>query len=171
MSIWRTVLSLGLFINLISAAYGDIAPIRNPLPKPPMVAPVKIVDGKIADMDPNVVAKIIIPKSLLPDLQGSSSMTRDANHTSHAGTVIAGLALAAAAISLMFANKKSPHWKKGAIGIICCVVLAGTVLLADFFFPPKDVALATEQSIPQQLILFELQDHGHEVTLLLPSRK
>ena len=68
MSLPRMVWSLGLLISLTNAAYGDIAPQRRPLPKPPMVAPVKIVEGKVDDLAPNVVARIVIPSSLLPDL-------------------------------------------------------------------------------------------------------
>jgi hypothetical protein len=172
MSLSRTIWSMGLLIVLTSAAYGDLAPARSPLPKPPMVAPVKIVEGKVDNLDPNVVAKIIIPSSLLPDLQERSQGAQISNESHFDGmTVIAGLALTAAAISLMFANKTSPHWKKGVAGLIGCILLVGIALLASFFFPPKFVAPTVDQSKPQRLIVIEVQKDGHEVTLVLPGSR
>lgn len=171
MTLLRTVLSLGLLICLTNAACGDIAAGRSPLPKPPMVAPVKIVEGKFDDLDPNVVAKIVIPSSLLPELQESSRETLGSRESPPIGTIIAGLALTAAAISLMFASKTSPHWKKGVIGLISCILLVGIVVLANFFFPPKFIAPTADPSQHQRLIVIEVQEHGHEVTLFLPSSK
>ncbi len=171
MSIPRTVWSLGLLISLTNAVYGDISPGRSPLPRPPMVAPVKIVEGKVDNLDPNVVAKIVIPNSLLPDLQGSSTGDPVSNQSPPAGTIIAGLALTAAAISLMFVNKASPHRKKGMVVLVGCVLLVGLVLLANFFFPPKLVSPTADQSKPQRLIVIEVQKDGHEVILMLPSGK
>ena len=171
MSLLRTVWSLGLLISLTNTACGDLLPGRSPLPKPPMVAPVRIVEGKVDDLDPNVVAKIVIPSSLLPELQESSRATLGSHESPPIGTIIAGLALTAAAISLMFASKTSPHWKKGVIGLISCILLVGIVVLATFFFPPKFIAPAADQSQPQRLIVIEVQEHGHEVTVFLPSSK
>jgi len=164
------VWSLGLLISLTNATYGDIAG-RSPLPKPPVVAPVKIVEGKVDGLSPNVVAKIVIPSSLLPDLEGSSTGTRVSNDSPPAGTIVAGLALTAAAISLMFVNKASPHRKKGMVVLIGCVLLVGFVLLANFLFPPKLVAPNADRSNPQRLIVIEVQKDGHEVILTLPSDK
>ena len=171
MSVPRMVWSLALLISLSNAAYGDIAPGRYGLPKPPMVAPVKVVEGKVDDLDPNAVAKIVIPSSLLPDLLESSSGELVSNDSPPAGTIIAGLALTAAAISLMFVNKTSPHWKKGVVVLIGCVLLVGLVLLANFLFPPKLVAPTADRSKPQRLIVIEMQKDGHEVILMLPSGK
>lgn len=173
MSLPRTVWSLGLLISLTNAAYGDIAGVRNPLPKPPLVAPVKIVEGKVDDRNPNAVARIVIPSSLLPDLQElqeTSHVSRVSNESSLARTTIAGLALTAAAISLMFATKKGPYWKAGVMGLIGCVLLLGFMLLANFFFPPKFIAPPAAQSKPQPQIVIEVQKDGHEVILVLPSR-
>ncbi len=166
MSVPRTVWSLGLLISLANAAYADILPGPRPRPKPPMVAPVKVVEGRVDDVDSNAVAKIVIPSSLLPDLQG----TQVSNESSPAGTIIAGLALTAAAISLMFVNKTSPHWKKGVIGVIACSLLVTLMLLANFFLPRKFTA-PSAQSKPQPQIIIELEKDGHEVILMLPSGK
>ena len=86
MSVPQMVWSLGLLISLTNATYGDIAG-RSPLPKPPVVAPVKIVEGKVDGLSPNVVAKIVIPSSLLPDLEGSSTGTRVSNDSPPAGKI------------------------------------------------------------------------------------
>ena len=170
MSVLQTVLSFILLISLSNTVSGDILPGRSPLPMPPLAAPVKVMEENLDNKDPSVVAKIIIPKSLLPDLQGSTSGSRAANGSS-AATIIAGLALAAAAISLMFANRKSPHWKKAVICLFGCVVVGGIALLANSLLPPRINALTGDPSQPQQLILIEVQEFGHEVTLVLPSRK
>jgi len=172
MSLPRAVWSLGLLIGMTSAAFGDLAPQRSPLPKPPMVAPVKIVEGKVDDLGPNVMARIVIPDSLLPDLQEASNMSRVSQESPHAGTIIAGLALTAVAISLMmFTNKTNPHWKKGMVCLIGCVLVAALVLLANFFFPLKFTTLPVAQSKPQPQIVIEVQKGGHEVILVLPSSK
>ena len=171
MSLPRAVWSLGLLISLTNAAYGDLAATRSRLPKPPLVAPVKVVEGKVDDVNPDAVAKIIIPNSLLPDLQEASSGAQVSNGSPPAGTMIAGLALTAAAISLMFVNKASPHRKKGVVVLIGCVLLVGLVLLANFFFPPKLVTPTADRSKPQRLIVIEMQKDGHEVILMLPSGK
>lgn len=170
MSLPRMVWSLGLLVSLTNAAYGDIAPQRRPLPKPPMVAPVKIVEGKVDNHNPNVVARIVIPSSLLPDLQEPSYGSPGSTGSAAAGTIIAGLALSAAAISLMFVNKTNPHWKKGVIGITGCVLLVGLALLANFFFPSEFHSPPAAQSKPQPQIVIEVQKDGHEVLLVLPSR-
>jgi hypothetical protein len=172
MSLRRSVLALSLLICLTSVAYADLAPQRSPLPKPPLVAPVRIVEGKVDNLDPNVAAKIVIPKSLLPELQESLSGTQGSTESPFAlMTIVAGLALTAAAISLMFANKTSPHWKKGVIGLIGCSLLVGIVLLANFLFPPKLAAPTADQSQPERLIVIEIQERGHEVILVLPRSK
>lgn len=166
MSVPRMVWSLGLLIGLANAAYADLAPGPRPRPRPPMVAPVRVVEGKVDDVDANAVAKIVIPSSLLPDLQ----VAQKSNDSPPAGTILAGLALTAAAISLMFVNKSSPHWKKGVIGVIACTLFVTLVLLTNFFFPRKFTA-SSAQSQPQPQIVFEVQKDGHEVILMLPSGK
>lgn len=165
----RTVLSLGLLISLTSAAYGDIQAGRSPLPKPPMVAPVKIAHEKLDDPDPNVVAKIIIPRSLLPDLQESSRATLRSQESPPMRTIFAGLVLTAVAISLMFAYKTSTRRKKAVIGLMACVVVFGIALLVNSLFPPETITSTLDQSQPQRLILIEVQEFGHEVTLILPN--
>lgn len=171
MSLPRTLWSLGLLmISLTNAAYGDITPIRQG-PKQPMVAPVKIVEGKVDDLAPNVVARIVIPSSLLPDLQEPSYGARVSDESPLAGmTVVAGLALSACAISLMFAFKKSPYRKKGMVSLIICVLLVALGLLANFFSPPKFIAPAGQSKLQPQIVI-EVQKDGHEVLLVLPSRK
>lgn len=170
MSLPRTVLLLGLLISLTDAALADIAPSRSPLPKPPMVAPVKIVDGNVDNLNLNVVAKIVIPSSLLPDLQEASHATRVSNESPFVGTIIAGLALSAFAISMMLSLNTSPQRKMGLAALIGCILVVGLVVLANFFFPRKIIAPPTGQSKSQQQIIIEVQQDGHEVTLILPHR-
>jgi len=165
------VLLLGLLINLSIPAFGDIAAGPRARPKPPMVAPVKVVEGKVDDLDPNAVAKIIIPSSLLPDLQESSFGPQASNDSQYAGMVIAGLAFSAFAISLIFAFKNNPHQKKGMVALIVCVLLVALLVLSNFLFPARTVASSADPLKTQPQIIIEIQKYGHEVTLILPSRK
>jgi len=135
------------------------------------VAPVKIVEGKVDDRDPDVVAKIVIPSSLLPDLQKSTYGTQASNDAQHVGMVIAGLAFSAFAISLMFAFKNSPHRKKGMVALIVCVLLIAILVLSNSLFPVQYIASSVDPPKTQPRIIIEVQEHGHEVILTLPSRK
>ena len=170
MSNWRAIWLLAALTGLTHAARGDLAPQRSTLPKPPLVAPVKIVAGNVDEQDPNVAAKIIIPGSLLPELQESSRRTQISNGLPSNGmTIVAGFALTAAAISLMFVSRTSPHWRKGAIGLIVCIVLLGSLMLANTLLPPKADSSSSDSASLQKLIVIEVEEHGHEVTLVLPS--
>lgn len=167
----RTVWSFGLLICLTNAAFGDVAPTRSPLPKPPMVAPVKVVEGKVDELHPNAVAKIVIPSSLIPDLQEAAHAAQISNDFPLAPTTFAGLVLSAVAISLMFAFKSNSQGKWVVVGLIGCVMLAAIVLLANFFFPSRPIAPQAGQSKPQSQIVIEVQKDGHEVLLVLPANR
>lgn len=171
MSLSRSLLSVGLLIILTNTGFGDISGRPFSGPKPPMVAPVKIEEGKVDDTDPDVVAKIVIPSSLLPELNESSYVPQASNDSGGAGMVIAGLAFSAFAISLIFAFKDGPHRKKGMVVFIVCVLLVAILLLSNMFFPAKLIAASAEPSKTQPKIIIEVQEFGHEVILTLPNRK
>ena len=168
MSRFHSVFWFGFLILLAHNTYGDIAPGRNPLPKPPVVAPVKIEQTKLDDLGPNVVAKIVIPSSLLPDLLEPPYGQKVSHEGSAVRAVIAGLGLTAAAISLMVVKANSSRWRKTAVGVIISATLFGGILLRNLFFLPAP-GLSAGQSTPQQLIAIEIQRYGHEVTLVLPN--
>lgn len=167
MSRMQAIWSLAVLINLTSAAHGDGVPVRSYLPKPPLVAPVQVVEGNVDDNDPYVVAKIVIPSSLLPELNDASHTVRDPNDFNTFRTIIAGLLLTAFAISLMFVGKSNPHWKKGVAGLIVCILLVSLAFLVNFFFPAK--VITPVPSNPKQRIVIEVQKEGHEVILVLPK--
>lgn len=169
MSGWRSIGLLAVLIGLAHEARGDLAPQRSTLPKPPLVAPVSVREGYGNELGPNIAAKIIIPSSLLPELQESSRNSNVSNGSPSNGmTIVAGLFLTAAAVSLIFARKSSPHWRKGAVALIACMLLVGGLTLANFFLPSRVGSLVA--SDPGKLIVIEVQEHGHEVTLVLPRR-
>ena len=169
MSGWRSIGLLAVLIGLAHEARGDLAPQRSTLPKPPLFAPVSVREGYDNELEPNIAAKIIIPSSLLPELQESSRNASVWSGSSSNGmTIVAGLFLTAAAISLIFARKNSPHWKKGAAALIALMLLVGGLTLASFFLPSRiDSQVASD---PGKLIVIEVQEQGHEVTLVLPRR-
>ena len=169
MSGWRSIGLLAVLIGLAHEARGDLAPQRSTLPKPPLVAPVSVREGYGNELEPNIAAKIIIPSSLLPELQESSRNASVWSGSSSNGmTIVAGLFLTAAAISLIFARKNSPHWKKGAVALIALMLLVGGLTLANSFLPSNvDFPAAGDLG---KLIVIEVQEQGHEVTLVLPRR-
>lgn len=171
MAILRTVLPWGVLIILTNTVWGDLLPGRNPLPKPPVLAPVKVIEGVVDHGDPNVVTKIVIPKSVLSDLQAQSSGATASNESLPGGTVIAGLAMTAAAISLIFVNRTSPHRNKAILALIGCSLVVGVFLLAKNFAPQKVIGPIADPSQTQRLVVIEVQEVGHEVTVILPSRK
>jgi hypothetical protein len=160
---------LAVLIGLAHEARGDLAPQRSTLPKPPLVAPVSVREGHGNELEPSIAAKIIIPRSLLPELQESSRNSPVWSGSSSNGmTIVAGLFLTAAAISLIFARKSSPHWRKGAVALIAFMLLVGGLTLANVFLPSTiDSQVASD---PGKLIVIEVQEQGHEVTLVLPRR-
>ena len=166
MSRLQAIWSLAVLISLTNAVHGDISGVRRHLPKPPLMAPVQVVEGIVDDNDPNVVAKIVIPSNLLPELNDASHKVQDPKDFNTFRTIITGLLLTAFAISLMFVGKTNPHWKKGVAGLIVCILLVSLVLLMNFFFPAK--VIAPVPSNPKQRIVIEVQEDGHEVILVLP---
>ncbi|MCA9037554.1 MAG: hypothetical protein KDA81_11580 [Planctomycetaceae bacterium] len=168
MSQWRSVFSLGLLITVAHTAYGDIAPGRDPLPKPPMLAPVRIHNGSLKHLGSNVAAKIVIPGSLLPDLQEPTYGQQASQKDSAARTIVAGLLTTAAAISLMVVKTNSSLWKKTVAGVIAIAVLTGGVVLVNSFTSPAAPS-AADLSTSQRLIVIEIRKDGHEVTLVLEN--
>lgn len=169
MSPVRAICALGLLTVMSSVGYCDMLPGRNPLPRPPVVAPVRIVEGD----DPEAATRIVIPKSLLPDLLKLSDAQPASNETPNGGTIVAGLALTGAAISLMFVLRNSPRRKLGLACLIGCVVLAAIVLLMDdsILLRSKPRGTSAGSAETQSQIEIVIQDQGHEVILTVPPTK
>jgi len=169
MSLVRAIALLGMLTVMPRVGLSDILPGRNPLPRPPVVAPVKIEVSE----DPDGMARIVIPKSLLPEFVRQSNAGITASPIPAAGPIIAGLALSGAAISLMFVLRNSPRRKVGLACLIGCVALVAVVVLMDdtFRFGKTPGERSAGQSKPQSLIEIVIQDNGHEVTLQVPQSR
>lgn len=168
MSGLRILIAFGWLCTLTNVGFCDLAPIREPLPKPPLLAPVKIVEQNALDRDPNVAAKIVIPKSMLSELKEQSGPLSGSNESAAGASIFVGLALSAAAISVMFALRNSPRRRAGLTGLIACVVVAAFVSAWIVFGPASNrTSSANGPANRHALIAIEIQEQGHEVILMV----
>jgi len=169
MSLLRTFGPLVLTLALTEFALGDIRPVNpRPTPEPEQkLVPVKIVHAKAADLPKKAVARIVIPRHLLPELKKAAAAA-PSNSALPAGTIIAGLALSAAAVSLIFLFPKNRR-PQLAVALIGCVILtSGYALYADLKFPgqrPNPKPVHPNENSQIQIVV---QDNGTEVILTLP---
>lgn len=168
MSGMRILFVIGLLSVPMKLGYCDMVPTRAPLAKPPLVAPVKVVEGEPDRRFPDAVAKVMIPKSLLPELREQAGFPSTPTSTVYGGTILAGLAISAAAISLLLVLKNKPRHNAAMVWLIGGVLLSGLALAVVIFSRSRSAATGSaDRPKPQPLILFVIQDEGHEVTLSL----
>jgi len=178
MSLLRTLGVAVLTFSMANLAMGDIPPFRGK-PQPPAevaqkLAPVKIVHAIADENQPKVVAKLEIPRHLLPEIKKAVLGTQTESSTPGGGTIIAGLALSAAAVSLMFLFQKNRKLKLATACLLGCLIVGGgyTWLSADVSFPgqprrPRPVPGPPEQAQVQIVIL----EAGNEVVITVPKTK
>jgi hypothetical protein len=172
-----------LSLVFVSSAVGDIPPphVRPKNETVRVVAPVTVRHGALRGEARDVQAKIVIPKHLVegervraapaapasaapeaPATAPRATSPRKEARSAPLGTVIAGLALSLAAVSLVFAARGSRTAKTATVTAFATVLGIGAVsaLYADVVPPGKKQAETT--------IVIELVDDGQSVTLLLP---
>jgi hypothetical protein len=174
--------------GLAFLAAGSLILAWNPMvpadiPAPPkkdesrIVAAVTIKHGAIKGEGRGVQAKIIIPKSLVhaggkaggappaaaPRTGNAPAADRQSN-LPPLGTVIAGLAISLAAVSVVFIVRGNRSTKTAALA-----VLAGAMVLGAFGVANADLIAPGRGPAPPPLgeIVIELADGGDTVTLLL----
>jgi len=157
-------LAVVLSVSLAAAARADIR--VSPEKKEPVriTSKVTVKHGVIKGVDRNVVAKLVVPVSLVrpaeapragaaPKAQEQGALPRNM------GTWIAGIALSLAAVSLVFIVRG-----KRTTRTVAAAVLGGAVVLGAY------AAQANVGPSPRQLgpqIVIELAEEGDSVTLLL----
>ena len=177
MSVLRPLSLLLLSMFLTDTAFGDIRPPIKPTPKPAPnqhAAPVKIVHAPVHSNNPNVIAKLVIPRNLLPEMK-TTATAPPPQSTPSGGTIIAGLALSAAAMSLIFFFQKTRRLRTVGACLIGCALLGGGygLLLADVPVPgqPRSNPRAVNPGPGQSQIEIIIQENGTEVILTLPPQK
>lgn len=175
----------GLLLNA-ALAFGNAAPIPRPDPvvarteAPVTIEVVKDLQGSSA--------KIRIPRNLLPKLTAQEAAPRAAPQSAPApgkqsskpygGTLVAGLALSLAAVSMVVLLKRGATTRTIAVVLFAgglAVIAAGTVL-ADIRVPGQPyngpARLIREQPVPAERITIEIVEDGEVVTLqLAPAKK
>ena len=179
---WRTcILAWGVAGVLVLAAEGLANPIVIPQPpkeavSKPLQAPVVIKRGALADKDRAIQARIIIPRSLLPATAEKAVKptlnpalnpppVRQQSGGPPLGTIIAGLALSLAAVSVVFVVRGNRSAKT-----IAAAVLIGAIGLSAWATswanapPPLPVRPRPGE---QPKIVVEFVDDADEVVLEL----
>lgn len=192
--------TLGLFsLLLISSAWADVPPPSGPFrprPRPQPVepapskitAPVVVKHADLAEDGERVQAKIAIPRKLLAKLAGDVAAPAAApavvpEKQSSVGSprsIIAGVVLSLAAVSLVFVARGSKVAKAtAAVGLIAGLVLAGSSLMADIRVPGQPYRgparrpdIDDPMPVPPEAtqVVLEVVDDADSVVLTLPSK-
>jgi hypothetical protein len=156
------------------ASANEPAPPPEPEPAPAITkAPVTIKYEVLRGDAAGAQAKIVIPRSLLPGEAGRKVGAAQPI----GGTVIAGIALSLAAVSLIWLRKgKTIHQKVLIVVVSGALALGGVgALFADIPVPgggnrPRPRP-PVERPVPAKaMILVEIVEDGEAVTLTLPPR-
>ena len=167
-----TTRKTGLIILLLSSevANGDIMATRGPLPEPPLLAPIEIIKGNVEAGSPDVVAKIVIPRSLISEYSDSSQTQRQTTASGGSRAALVGMILMLTAISLLFAGRNNASRRKGVMFVTACMLFVSALMVADFLFPSGLGSPPRESNSPQ-LVVFEIKEHGHKIDLILSEQK
>jgi hypothetical protein len=183
---WAAGLGVVVSVFMASAARADIR--VEPPPREPVriSSKVTIKHGAIKGVDRSVVAKLIVPASLVhpaepvPPPRPGAAPTRNApNAPAREGqgaapvnyrTWIAGIALSLAAVSLVFVLRGRSTTRTVAATVMGGAVLLGAYSAVQANAPappirPEKPAAVRPATAPQ--IVIELVDEGDSVTLLL----
>jgi hypothetical protein len=147
-------------------AWNPIAPPQIPAPEKAnrITAPIVIKHGAIKGEGPGIQAKLIIPKGLVhgaaPPRAGSAPAPAVERQSSLQSlrTVIAGIAMSLAAVSVVFIVRGNRNGRTVALAM-----LVGAMVLGAYGVASADIPDRPER--PQ--IVIELVDGGDSVTLLL----
>jgi hypothetical protein len=173
-------LSLLIVLGLVASAHANTPP---PEPRPEEVKPVhQVVKVPVhvqhggLPKDAAVKAKIVIPRGLLP---GAAPAAEDQGAAPRpiGGTVIAGIALSLAAVSLLWLRRgKSMNQKVLIVLVSGALALGGVGALFADIAPPgggKRSRPPAERPVPvpaKAMILVEIVEDGEAITLTLPPK-
>jgi hypothetical protein len=164
-------LSLLLLLVLGSTALADIPVEPRPRSDKENTAtvPVVIKHEAIRGVDASTKAKIVIPRSLLPSEAGGAV---GENSRPIGGTVIAGIALSLAAMSLLWLRRGKPGQRTLLVLFVTGALVLGSigVLFADLAPPGGGPKVRPRPAPAKTTILLEITDEGDDVVLIVAPR-
>jgi hypothetical protein len=165
-----SLLAWGTVLVLTTVAWGDIPPPgkREPEVRTSVMVPVVIKHEALRGDDAVAKAKIVIPKGMLPTLVEEEK--QGAVPRPIGGTVIAGIALSLAAVSVLWLRRgKSGNRPLLMVLVSGALVLGGlSALFADLAPPGRQGRVRPGPQRP--MLLLEIVEEGDAVTLTLPPR-
>jgi hypothetical protein len=158
------VLGVAMSLCLVAGARADI---RVPPEKPEPVritSNVTIKRGAIRGAGRDVAAKIIIPASLVHPAEPvpPPAANKQGALPGTMGTLIAGIALSLAAVSLVFVIRGRQSTRA-----VAATILGGAVVLGTYGAVQANAPPPVRPEPPVQKIVIELVEEGDSVTLLL----
>lgn len=169
-----SVLTLLTLVTIGTAAADIPNPGRRPIrpERAPIqiTAPTEIEYADLSKAGDNIAAKVKIPAHLLPAAgrpaaapAPSSSAAPEAKQSSVRwwSTVIAGIALSAGAVGLLFVARG----KRGTSAVAVAILASGAMMSGYAF---ADLRIPDREKRPQ--VIIEVVDGGHAVVITLPKK-
>lgn len=159
---------------------------EKPAPGPSLTVP---VDISYVEANGNIAGKITIPNSVLKALtekaqinnSGTLPLTTPApsepiSGYPHGGTIIAGLALSLAMLSIVYlARRPSKKWAiTGAVVVLLCSGVT-SLLWANLAIPDKSSLEPPRKVVAQpqpggKMVLVEITENGDRITITVPAK-
>ncbi len=159
-------------------AWADIGPGPRPRPRPDLEAPAaKKPDGKVAEAKPTALkfvidpkattAKLVVPKKLLDQ---NAAAGKSSSNDSGTRTIIAGMAMSLAAVSLIFLPRLKRRWRIAAGVCLACLTTAIAIGTANGNAgPPLGYRREANVAGLKQSVSVEISQDGDEIKLVLPE--
>jgi hypothetical protein len=140
-----------------------------------------IVTSEVFPQDKHIIAKVVIPLSMLPANDAKKLSAKQQISSPAIGTILAGLALSLAAISVAFLVRGQRRARAGAATVLVIAATLGAWSVAWANTPPPHlrealqgpraylVSVPAEGETPQ--IAIEFSANADEVTLVFPSHR
>jgi hypothetical protein len=158
------LLGLGLFSLWTVSAIADIAPPPSIQKSDNVVwANVTIKSEALKGDDAGAKAKIVIPRSMLPV---KAEKTGQVEQGPAGGTIVAGIALSLAAVSLVWLRRSKSSQKTLMLVIGGLLLLTGIGALYADLAPPG--RRPRPRPAPPQIVIQIVED-GEAVTLIMPK--
>lgn len=148
-------------VLLTSSVSADIASGPKVLPKPPVVAPLKVIEDGAAG-SPH---RIVIPRTVLKELLEKQEIAPSAGISTFS-VLIALIALTIAAVSVLLTRTPNPNRKAVSTLLVVASVALGAVVMInrDWSLPQGPGSNKVSSTVE-----FELQEDGYDVILHVPK--
>jgi hypothetical protein len=166
----RVWLAIGMIFMVATTALANKAPPPNPRAEPAprkTTAPVKVVHADLAKEGKGVAAKVQIPQKVLAAMMLKAAARAEEKQSSLPWwtTLVAGIAMSAGAVGLLFAARGNPIARRLATAALMLAMLAGGYALADLRIPDEPRGKpALEESVVVEIV------EGDAVVITLPGK-